>query len=161
MQLFVNECSYTDEVIEEAVKAWWDWKVKKQKILFIVILAVFAVYGIVAKNPFFLIPAILSVVGLILIQVKVNNAIKLEKERVKVLSPDGPVLYKLVLGEQLVITLKDSTRSVSLDNIEGFAETKNLVVLFVKGMMTIPFDKSRFSSGNAEQLMNVLKNRNN
>lgn len=51
--------------------------------------------------------------------------------------------------------------NVPFSDIENLAETKNWVILFLKGSMTVAPDKKGFTSGNADECINYLKARIN
>lgn len=84
--------------------------------------------------------------------------VKNEKKRMHVLHPEEPPMFHVEIeGEEITIRSKDACRSVSIDTVEGIAETKSLIVLFIQGLMTVTMRKDGFLEGTAEDYLSYLK----
>lgn len=157
MQQFKNEYEYTDELIKESITAWWEWRIKKQKIMFYICIVFFGIWFVVQKQVMYLIPAILGVGGLILIKFRIRNEVKMEKQRARVMYPNKIPHISVEIGEDLKLSSGDNTRHLKISDIENYKETKNLIVLFLKGKMTIALSKQGFVEGTPQEMIAFLK----
>ena len=157
MQQFKNEYDYTDELIKESITAWWGWRIKKQKIMFYVCIVFFGIWFAVQKQAMYLIPCVLAVGGLLLIKYRIHNEVKMEMKRARVMYPDKTPHIHVEIGKDVTLSSGDNTRHLKISDIENHKETKNLIVLFLKGKLTIALSKDGFTEGTAEEMLKFLK----
>ena len=158
MDRFVNEYRYTEDVIEEGVGSWWKWKFKKLTYGVLALMVLLAVLFLLSRNVSYLEFEIVGIIFLVMFQIKKYAGVKNEKKRMHVLHPEEPPLFHVeIVGEEIMIRSKDACRSVSIDTVEGIAETKSLIVLFIQGLMTVTMRKDGFLEGTAEECLSYLK----
>ena len=157
MQQFKNEYDYTDDLIKESITSWWNWRIKKQKMMFYVCIAFFGIWFVVQKQAMYLIPAVLAVGGLFLIKYRIRNEVKTEMQRARVMYPDKTPHISVEIGEDVTLSSGDNTRHLKVSDIENYKETQNLIVLFLKGKLTIALSKDGFTEGTAEEMIKFLK----
>lgn len=117
-----------------------------------------AVLFLLSRNVGYLELELVGVILLAMIQIKKFAGVKNEKKRMHVLHPEEPpMLHVEIEGEEITIRSKDACRSVSIDTVEGIAETKSLIVLFIQGLMTVTVRKDGFLEGTAEECLSYLK----
>lgn len=160
MKIFVNEYEYTFDVISESISAWWRRKYNfKMGCISSVLLALLIFLISLYKERWMLFAALIPLPFLYIIFIlqKMKMAVKLEKEKIKVIFPDSVPILQVEIGEDIcMITPKSETR-VQFSDIEDIIVTKNLIILMVKGMMTVTLDKKGFKQGNAGECLEYLK----
>ena len=153
---FINEYEYIPQIIKEATGAWWDYKFKKGYRDMTILLIMIIIISMITQNIKWLFLCIVPIIPITLIFAKKKIAIKTELERAQVIYKAKPPVVKLVLDEEITMTTSANERTLELKNIEAFVETKNLIVLMLKGCMTVAFDKNGFKEGTPEELLNYL-----
>lgn len=156
MQHFINEYEYTPEILEESVGAWWDCKFKAGCRSMLVVFILIAVLSIVMKQPVLLLVELAPLFVIALLGLKKKKAIQIEKERVDVLFRSSPLYYRVEVGEDISATSPKGNSRIQFSDVESYIETKNLIVLLVKGSMTLAFDKKGFKEGTKEDFMSLL-----
>lgn len=158
MDHFVNEYRYTEDVVEEGVGAWWKWKFKTLSYGILGLMVLLAVLFLLSRNASFLELELIGIIFLAMFQLKKYLGVNNEKKRLHVLYPEEvPLFHVEIVGEEIKIRSKDTARSVTMDAVEGIAETKSLIVLFIKGLMTVSMRKDGFLEGTAEECLAYLK----
>lgn len=154
---FINEYQYTPEILSEGMEAWWRKKFKKGYIDMTVLLILIALSSFITWKLWLLTLEILPLSFMVLFQKKKKNAVKNEQERLKVLFKDTVPVFRVEIGEEIRMTTFNGERHVSFADIEGFMETDNLFLLFLKGNMAISLDKRCFLQGDEEGCRKYLK----
>lgn len=159
MEPFINEYEYTFDVISEGITACWHNKYNLRKgyvlsgILFLLILFV----CLYEKKWGFLAIELLPLLLILFFYNKVNVAVNLEQERMKVIFPDSAPVLRVEIGEDICMITPKAETLVQFSDVEDIIETKNLIVLMIKGMMTVMLDKRGFKQGDANQCMKYIK----
>ena len=122
----------------------------------ILIVALIVVFFITAKIKWLLI-SLICLLPIILLSVKKRIAIKTELERMDVVYKRTPLFIKVIFDNNIRLSTSQGERSIELNAIESYVETKNLIVLMVKGSMTIAFSKKGFTEGTYEEFLQKLK----
>ncbi len=156
MQHFVNEYEYTPEILEESVGAWWDCKFRSGYRSMLVVIVLIAVLSIVMKQPVLLLVELAPLFVIALFGLKKKKAIQIEKERVDILFRSSPLSYRVEVGEDISAVSSKGNSRIQFSDVENYVETKNLIILFVKGSMTLAFDKKGFREGTKESFMSLL-----
>ena len=163
MESFINEYEYTHDVISEGISAWWHKKYNFKKgcllcsILFLLILLLSLYEKRWELLALELLPSLILMLMIPLLHKKVKLAVQSEQERMRIIFPDGIPVIQVEIGEDIcMITPKAETR-VRFSDVEDVIETKNLIVLIIKGMMTVMLDKRGFQQGNADECMRFIK----
>lgn len=159
MNQFANEYCYTEDVMKEGITSWYQWKFRKGRISMLICMVVIVLYALVTWNLGYLLLEVLPILVLVLQKVKASKAIQVEQERFQVIYPDAPPVLRVEIGQNVVLKTKENVRNVAFSDIEGIQETKNLLVLCIKGMMTVVLDKGGFLEGNAEDCLAYLRER--
>ena len=158
---FVNEYEYTPEIIKESTGSWWNYKFKNAYKEMIILLIMIIIIFFVTQNIKWLLFGIMPMIPIVLIYIKKKIAIKTELERAQVIYNSKPPVIKLILDKKITMITSTGERILELKNIESFIETKNLVVLMVKGSMTVAFTKEGFKEGTYKELLSYLSNLTN
>lgn len=156
MQHFINEYEYTPEILKESVGAWWDCKFKSGYRSMLVVFILIAVLSIVMKQPVLLLLELAPLFVIALLGLKKKKAIQIEQERVDILFRSSPLYYRVEVGEDISATSPRGNSRIQFSDVESYIETKNLIVLLVKGSMTLAFDKKGFKEGTKEDFMSLL-----
>lgn len=161
MTYFVNEYQYTADVSAESVIAW---RRKKFRVgyLYIPIAALIILLASVGFGHFRPDVLIMEVVPLLVLVMYIRAekiGAKSERERIEVLYKYAVPVFHVEIGEDLHVITPRSESHVSFSDVENMVETKNLIVLMIKGRMTISLHKNGFLQGNAEECKRYLKER--
>lgn len=159
MKTFVNEYEYTFDVISESISAWWRRKYNFKKgcinsVLLALLILLISLYTEQWMLFVALIP--LPLLYIIFIFQKMKIAVKLEQEKIKVIFPDGIPILQVEIDEDICMITPKSETHVQFSDIEDIIETKNLIILMVKGMMTVTLAKRGFKQGNAGGCIDYL-----
>ncbi|MDE7339332.1 MAG: YcxB family protein [Lachnospiraceae bacterium] len=156
MQHFVNEYEYTSDILEESVGAWWECKFKAGYRSMLVVFILIAVLSIVLKRPVLLLVEFAPFFVIMLLKLKKKKAIQIEQERVDILFHSSALSYCVEIGEDISVTSSKGNNRIQFSDVEKYIETKNLIILFVKGSMTLALDKKGFREGTKEAFMSLL-----
>lgn len=154
---FINQYEYNSDFVKESIGVWWDSKFKKAMISMPILIIICIVSFLMTMKIIWLLTGGICLLPIILFKLKKNIAIKTELERMKVIYKDKPLNIKITLDDNICMLADGNKRSVEFSSIETFVETKNLIVLFIKGSMTIAFSKEGFTEGNYEEFLLYIK----
>lgn len=156
MQHFVNEYEYTSDVVKESVGAWWDCKLKAGYRAMLAVFILIAALSIAMRQPVVLLAELAPLFITVLFQLKKKKAVQMEQERVNILFRGSSLSYHVEVGEDISVTSSKGNHRISFSDVESYIETKNLIVLFLKGSMTLALDKKGFREGAKEDFMSLL-----
>lgn len=159
MPHFVNEYEYTPDILEESVGAWWDCKFRDGYRSMLVGVILIAALAIVMKRPVLLLAEFAPLFVIALLKFKKKKAIQIERERVDVLFRSSGLSYRVEVGEDISVISSKGSNHIRFSDVENYIETKNLIILFVKGSMTLAFDKNGFREGAKEDFLSLLADR--
>ncbi len=123
----------------------------------IVLMGTLVIIFLITMKINWLLISLLCLLPIILFSFKKKVAVKTEIERMNVLYKGEPLLIKVVFDENISMSTSQGERMVELSSIESFVKTKNLIVLMVKGSMTISLSKDGFTEGTCEEFLLNLK----
>ena len=86
-----------------------------------------------------------------------NKAIRTHQERIKVVYQDEAPVYRIEIGKDIHATSPKSERTISFPDVMKMIETKNLMILMIRGNLTITLDKRGFIQGDADTCRQYLK----
>lgn len=155
MQNFVNEYEYTQDIMKESVGAWWDYKFKGGYRSMLVGFLLITIVAIVGKRPVLLLLEIIPVFVIVLSILKKKKAIQMEQERSEVLFRSS-ASCRLEVGGDISVTSPRGSNRIQFSDVENYMETKNLIVLLIKGGMTLAFDKNGFKEGTKDEFLSFL-----
>ena len=159
MKLFVNEYKHTTDIISESMAVWWGRRFRKGYIsMGICILLILGLSFLTMKLPYLLLE-LLPILMIVLFKVKEKQAVKQEAERMEVIYNDIIPSIRVEISEDIHVSSDKNDNRISFSDVENVVESKNLIILLVKGSMTVPLDKKGFISGNADECMKYLKER--
>lgn len=156
---FINEYQYTPEILSEGMEAWWHKRLKKGYRDITVMVILIALSFFLTWKLWILALEILPLFNVVLFQKKKKNAIKIEKERLKVLFKDTVPVFRVEIGEEIRMTTSNGEKHVSFADVEDLVETEHLFVLLIKGNMTISLDKRCFLRGDEVRCREYLEER--
>lgn len=154
---FVNRYEYNLEFVKESVGVWWNSKFKKIIIVMSFLIVACVVLFLITLRIKWLAMSGLCLLPIVLFKLKKHIAIKTELERMKVIYKDKPLNIEITLDDNICMLANGNKRSVEFSSIETFVETKNLIVLFIKGSMTVAFSKEGFIEGSCEEFLLYIK----
>jgi len=154
---FVNQYEYNSDFVKEAINAWWNNKFKKLIIIMIILMIILVILSLITMKFSMLLISLLCLLPIILLNLKKKVAIKTELERMSVIYKGEPLIIKVIFDESICTSTSQGERIIELISIESFVETRHLIVLMIKGSMTIAFSKSGFSEGTSEEFLQHLK----
>ena len=157
MALFVNEYEYTTDIISESMAAWWGKKFRNGYISMGICILITLGLFLLRKRIIYLLLGLLCVLLIVLFKVKEKRSVKLEQERMAVLYKDTVPTIRVEISEDIYVSSDKRESRVSFSDIENVVETKNLIVLFIKGSMAVALDKKGFISVTADECMDYLK----
>lgn len=158
MQHFVNEYEYTPDILQESIGAWWDYKYKDGYRSMLAVFILIAVLSVVMKRPVFLVAELAPLFVVVLFRFKKKKSIQIEQERIDILFRGTDLFCRVEVGEDISFTSLNGNRRIQFSDVENYIETRNLIVLLVKGSMTISLDKKGFREGTKEDFMSLLAN---
>lgn len=166
MEIMVNEYEYTPEISAEAVGAWWQQKFRNGYVTMIILIILIPLMQILAiffigRFRFLLAFEIFPIAVIILFRMKQSKAIQTERERMEVLFENGTFVYRIEFGSEIHTTSLKGENCIKYEDIEDFSETRNLIVLFLKGSMTLALHKEGFQKGSKEECIDFLKKKIN
>lgn len=156
MQHFVNEYEYTPDILKESTGAWWDRMFRDGYRSMLMVSIVIVVLSIVMKRPVILLAEVAPLFVVMLFLLKKKKSIQLEQERVDILFRGLSLTYRVEIGEDISVTSSKGKSRIQFSDVENYIETRNLIVLLVKGSMTVALDKRGFKEGTKEDFMSLL-----
>lgn len=156
MQHFVNEYEYTPDILKESTGACWDRMFKDGYRSMLMVSIVIVVLSIVMKRPVILLAEVAPLFVVVLFRLKKKKSIQLEQERVDILFRGLSLTCRVEIGEDISVTSSKGKNRIQFSDVENYIETRNLIVLLVKGSMTVALDKKGFKEGTKEDFMSLL-----
>ncbi len=156
MQHFVNEYKYTPDILKESVGTWWNCKFKAGYCSMLVVFLLIAVLSTVMKRPVLLLLELAPLFIITLFWLRKKKAIQIEQERVGTLFRNSDLSYRVEVGEDISVTSSNGNHRIQFSDVENYIETRNLIILFVKGSMTLALDKKGFREGTKEAFLSLL-----
>lgn len=168
MNYFVNEYRNTDETIAECVTA----QVRRRSVVLYIAIGyniLWALYMIAMDIYFgaFSIYTVLSSYELTTITVtalliwlcirREKRAVRMQQERSRVFFKDAIPVYRIEIGEDIHMTTLGSERNLSFSDVRKLIETKNLMILLVRGNLAVSLDKRGFVQGDTDECRQYLK----
>lgn len=86
-----------------------------------------------------------------------KRAVRMQQERIRVFFKDTIPVYRIEIGEDIHITTLGSERNISFSDVMKLIETKNLMILLVRGNMAVTLDKRGFVQGDTDACRQYLK----
>ena len=87
---------------------------------------------------------------------KIKKAIDIQIERVRVQYGDEPQEITIELKDNIQMYIKDSKKEISFNDVISYKETDNLLIILLKGKMTIPLKKDSFLEGSMKECKELL-----
>ena len=156
----VNQYEYSESIIKESINSWWNIKFKWCYLIVLVLIITMLTLFIITKKIQWILLFFFSFLPLILLYFKKSNAVKIEKEKLNTIYKNKPLIIKVVIDNDIKTITSKGEKCVIFKEIEYYVETKNLIVLIIKGNMTIAIDKKGFIEGNYNSLIELLKQNN-
>ncbi len=91
-----------------------------------------------------------------LIFFRVNKTIKLEIERMRIRYGDEPQYMNIEINDQINIAVKENTMNIPFDKVIKHFQTKEFVMVKVKGKMVVILKKDSFVQGSYEECLALL-----
>lgn len=160
MNHFVNEYEFTEDISEEAIGSFMRDKAGMDYKICLVFMLFSLVFAVVARDIIFLFLALaLVLVSLLiigLIKLTTYRTVKVEKDRKKVLYPDGNPTFRIEIDKGIHIKNGIKENNVAFSNIEKILDTRNLIVIILKGSLNIALSKTGFLEGSPEECLSYM-----
>lgn len=168
MDYFVNEYRNTDEIIAECVAA----QVRRRSVVLYIAIGCYILWTLymIAMDIYFgafsiytvfsyykLMTIMLTVLLIWLCIRRKNRAVRIQQERIRVFYKDTIPVYRIEIGEDIHMTTLGSEKNISFSDVMKLIETKNLMILMVRGNLSVTLDKNGFKQGDAERCKEYLK----
>lgn len=168
MDYFVNEYRNTDEIIAECVTA----QVRRRSVVLYIAIGCYILWTLymIAMDIYFgafsiytvlsyykLMTIILTVLLIWLCIRRKNRAVRMQQERIRVFYKDTIPVYRIEIGEDIHMTTLGSEKNISFSDVMKLIETKNLMILMVRGNLSVTLVKNGFIQGDAEGCKAYLK----
>lgn len=153
----INKYKYTMEGANEIITKWWADKFQTG-IIRMVLLVVFnlVVYAVTGHKAALVLTAA-CILALVLVFLKAKNAVCIELQRIEVTHGKDGVELTVELGDKIIINSQNGTKTILYEYIEKIIESKNFIILCVKGEMTMALKKDSFVEGSKDECMKFLK----
>lgn len=154
---FVNEYEYNRKIVEESLRSWWNKKFKNNYVIIGMVIIILIILFLMTFNIHWLLLTIILFLPILLVELKKRIAIKTELDRLSVVYKEKIPVIKVIIDKDIKLITSNSEKSIEFSSIESFTETKNLIVLMIKGSMTVPLSKKGFIEGTYEDFLTYLK----
>ncbi|MDO4621830.1 MAG: YcxB family protein [Eubacteriales bacterium] len=151
MKKFVNKYLYTPEIARTAILIWWWNKYRAMLLICIGMLAGFGCTALLRRDAAWLIPGSLGIFGILMFLVRALQAVRQEQNKVQKAFHVSAPMMRVELGEEIRTVVSNSRSQVSPAQLVGYRETKELLILLLRGNMTLPLKKDAFEKGTAEE----------
>lgn len=163
---FVNEYDMTNDMLTEVVKASCRHGRTKRYIALTILLLVVLTVGEIALGANLPTYIVLIVFALILWSfcfvvvelIRVRQAMRTMSDRIDVSTNKNGLHYRIECKDDIVSISGNSKKDITLEpsDIKGVEQTKNFIVLFIKGAMILPINKSAFESGSLDDVKSFI-----
>lgn len=167
MNYFVNEYRNTDEIIAECITA----QVRRRSVILYIGIGYFILWALFLLSMrinfgvsiFYgwssqeLVAVIMPPLLIWLCMRRKNRAIRMQQERVRVVYKDAIPVYRIEIGEDIHATSPESERNISFSDVRKLIETENLMIMMIRGNLTVTLDKRGFTQGDADTCRQYLK----
>lgn len=163
--MLYNEISLTRDIIREYQIAFWSKRKGSGIVKFLIVLIFILVGGIVIKEFLdheanyltYLLLTLPLLVVLILI-LRIHNEIKVEYVRMREFNQGENQVLIHSFSDQITCynPTTEGTRTFDYSQIVKVTDTKNLVVLLIKGNLIMPLKKDGFSTGTWRDAMEFI-----
>ncbi len=153
----VNKYLYTDEIIRETMKK----SINKLVIVLDVIAMLICIYctykGVLLDSTFLIVEGVFLLFFVICINAyKIKKAIDIQIERIRVQYGEEPQEITIELKDNIKMYIKDSKKEIAFNDVISYKETDNLLIILLKGKMTIPLKKDSFVEGSMKECKELL-----
>lgn len=168
MNYFVNEYQNTDEIIAEGITA----QVRRRSVVLYIAIGCYTLWTLymIAMDIYFgafsiytvlssyeLMTIILTALLIWICIRREKRAVRIQQERIRVFFKDAIPVYRIEIGEDIHMTTSGSERNLSFSDVMKLIETKNLMILLVRGNLAVTLDKRGFVQGDADACRQYLK----
>ena len=157
MKLFVNEYKYTTDIISESMAVFWMRYFRNGYISMGIFILLILSLALFRMQLIYLLLEPLPILMIVLFKVKEKRSVKLEQERMKVIYKDVVPSIRVEISEDIHLLSDERESCVSFSDVKDMVETNHLIVLFIRGSMTVALDKKGFISGTADECIDYLK----
>ena len=157
-----NKYKYTKEIIKEYQNAWWNSEFRVGNISMVV--TTFIAIGLLVQaihnksiGVYTVLLLLMPVLYFIMFPIRKKKAIKVEMDKYSRMYENTDNTIKIALDDKIQIKTAGGKTEVTYDRIKKYIETKNLIILLLKGDMTISLKKDSFTKGTEEECKKLLK----
>lgn len=156
-ELYINEYTYSEEMIRESLLAKWYNKNKKTYVIIAAFIVIMLIMAIVKTNWIFLIfVALFLALGAFYELIK-RRIVKNDLEKAKILYENGTVSIRVEIADAIRAKSESNEKEILFSDVEKVIQSRNLILIILKGGMTFTLSKDGFQEGTAEDCFNYLK----
>ena len=157
MAKIVNKYAYTPQIAREAMAVWWRTKNRIRYIILILMVVGFPAAALIVGQPIIALIGLLGIFGIISLEMQRIAAARKELDNIrKAYHIDSPMM-RVEIDEKSIRTRVSNTRNeVSVDSIEKYVVRKDMIVLFLKGKLTLALRNEGYEKGDAEEMIRFL-----
>ena len=159
----INRYKYTKDIIEEYQNAWWsnEFRIGNISMIITTFIAIGLLLQAIQRNTinfYTIFLLIMPLLYFIMFPIRKKKSIKIEMDKYSKTyeNTDNTIEIK-VLNEKIEINTAGGKTELTYDKIKKYIETKNLIILLLKGDMTVALKKDSFVNGTEEECKNFLK----
>lgn len=152
-----NTYQHTPENGKEIVNAWFNYKLGKMQILLVVLLIIDILNLVFTPSTLDFILLVVIIGLMILYAIKRGQTIKMENDRLNVLYKEDYPTIITELTDEIHSVSPNADRMIAYSDIKKVAQSKNFIVLMMKGEMTVALHKDGFEEGTTKECLELLK----
>lgn len=159
----VNKYNYTEDIIKEYQNAWWrnEFKIGNVSMVATFIIAITMLVLKFNNGSISILSSLLialPILYFISYPIKKNKAIKMETEKYqKSYNRKNNKIEIKLENNNIIINSNGNKTEVEYVKVKKIIETKNLIVILLKGDMTISLKKDSFIDGTSDECKRFLK----
>lgn len=154
---FVNEYSYSEAIIKEAITARWYDKTKKSYIGIVLFAILMLVLFFIKHGFVYLIFGVLFILMILGYEFMKSKSIKSKMANASVLYKNKKVNIWVKIEEEIKVISPDNKGEFYFSSIDKILNTQNLIILVTKNGKMITMTKNGFKEGDAEECYTYLK----
>lgn len=154
---FINEYTYSEEMIRESLLAKWYDKNKKVYIAIALFIVVMLVMAVVKRNWIFLIFVALFIALGAFYELIKKRTVNEDVEKAQGLYEDGATSIRVEISDVIRAKSASNEKEIQYSDVTKLINSKNLILIVLKGGTTFTLSKDGFISGDAVECLQYLK----
>lgn len=157
VEKFINEYTYSEEMIRESLLAKWYDKNKKVYIAIAAFIIVMLVMAAVKQNWIFLIFVALFIALGAFYELIKKRIVNEDVEKAQELYANGATSIRVEISDVIRAKSASNEKEIQYSDVTKLINSKNLILIVLKGGTTFTLSKDGFISGDAAECLQYLK----